>query len=295
MSINKEITLLDGGMGRAIKAEMSNFDLVLWSASALIWDPNLVVRLHKRFIEAGADIITTNNYTVVPTILKKAGREDEFESLLRLSGELAKQAVEESNKNICIAASLPPLESTYRPDLVGDFKENVAIYKQIVNALDPFSDIFLIESLSAIDEAKSALEALRGIKKPVWVSFILDDTNNSQLLSGESISDIEERLEAYHFDVLSFNCCMPETIKNALKSHCFTKPLAAYANAFQKLEKITDYTHGKPRADREGITPSDYVFFAKEWIDLGVSKIGGCCGIGEEHILALSKQFKLGN
>ena len=124
--MSKQLTILDGGMGRAIKAEMSNFDLVLWSASALIWDPDLVVRLHKRFIDVGADIITTNNDTVVPTILKKAGREDAFESLLRVSGELARKAVEESDKTARVAASLPPLESTYRPDLVGDFNKNVA-------------------------------------------------------------------------------------------------------------------------------------------------------------------------
>ena len=85
---------------------------------------------------------------------------------------------------------------------------------------------------------------------------------------------------------------MPETISEALKAHRFTKPLAVYANAFQKLEKLTDHMHGKPRADREGISPENYVAFAKEWLELGVSTVGGCCGIGEEHIAALSKQFK---
>ena len=72
--MSKQLTILDGGMGRAIKAEMSNFDLVLWSASALIWDPDLVVRLHKRFIDAGADILSGWSIVKAPdikTILQK--------------------------------------------------------------------------------------------------------------------------------------------------------------------------------------------------------------------------------
>ena len=66
----KKIIILDGGMGREIKKRLHNFDPILWSASALLNHQKIVKDIHKEFLNAGSTIITTNNYTVVPYVLK---------------------------------------------------------------------------------------------------------------------------------------------------------------------------------------------------------------------------------
>ena len=90
----KNVKLLDGGMGREIKKNLRNFDPVLWSASALIEAPDLVIKTHRKFIDAGSDIITTNNYTCVPYVLKQKNILDQFEFLSKKAGELARKSAE---------------------------------------------------------------------------------------------------------------------------------------------------------------------------------------------------------
>ena len=81
------IILLDGGMGREIKARLPQFDPILWSASAFNDYPTIIQSVHDDFIKAGAQVITTNNYAVVPSILKKTNQFDSFEHFSVLSGK----------------------------------------------------------------------------------------------------------------------------------------------------------------------------------------------------------------
>ena len=82
----------------------------IWSALALIDNPEVIKQIHLDYIEAGAEYITVNNYAVTQPILERAGMSDQLEELTLLSISLAKDAIKESGKNIMVAASLPPLE-----------------------------------------------------------------------------------------------------------------------------------------------------------------------------------------
>ena len=87
------ITILDGGMGDEIAARLEGAAKGLWSATALLENPDMVVGLHKEYIEAGARIIITNTYSTIPSYLAKAGLEDRYVELARLGGELARDPV----------------------------------------------------------------------------------------------------------------------------------------------------------------------------------------------------------
>ena len=82
--IKNQYVLFDWGMGREIKKRLPSFDPVLWSASGLIDNPELVESVHQSFIDAGSTVITTNNYTVVPHVLKQRDSLHLFESLVCL-------------------------------------------------------------------------------------------------------------------------------------------------------------------------------------------------------------------
>ena len=152
--IKNQYVLFDGGMGREIKKRLPSFDPVLWSASGLIDNPELVESVHQSFIDAGSTVITTNNYTVVPHVLKQRDSLHLFESLVISAGQCAYNARIRSKKpQVLIAGCLPPLHTTYRPDLVDqDALQSEATYQDIIKWLDPFVDFYLAESLSSIQE-----------------------------------------------------------------------------------------------------------------------------------------------
>ncbi|HUL08105.1 MAG TPA: homocysteine S-methyltransferase family protein, partial [Candidatus Acidoferrum sp.] len=96
----KRPALLDGGMGRELRNRGVPIPNTIWSANALLVAKDVVLQVHKDFIEAGADIITTNTYGVIKNDLKKEGLEDKFAELNRLAGKLAIQASRSSEEGV---------------------------------------------------------------------------------------------------------------------------------------------------------------------------------------------------
>ena len=145
--MSKNFILLDGGMGREIKARLNSFDPLLWSASAFLTQPEIIVDIHREFIQSGANVITTNNYTVVPSILNQTGYCEQFESLTIQSGHLAQRA-KSLTPSVKVAGCIPPLKSSYRPDFVLSQSEGVPIYQRIKTWLEPNVELFLCESMT---------------------------------------------------------------------------------------------------------------------------------------------------
>ena len=289
--MTKKITILDGGMGREIKARLSSFDPLLWSASAFNRDDELIIDIHRDFIAAGATVITTNNYAVVPAILEQAKIPHQFENFTKKSALLANQARQEVTTDIKIAGSLPPLKSTYRPDLALPKEEARPIYEQIASWLAPIVDYLLIESMSSIDEALSAFLVAKNFGLPIWISFILDDQNPGHLLSGEHISDIPNHFPAKFVDAILFNCCHAVTITKGLQILSFDGLTGGYANAFTAL--TPNWTHGKLRGTDARMTPDLYLKHCQDWVDAGARIIGGCCGIGPTYIEKLNNLISM--
>ena len=288
----KKITVLDGGMGREIKLRMPNFDPILWSATALIHDQSLVKDIHIEFINAGANIIITNNYMVVPYVLEAKGMMSDFELLTRLSGELAMQAVIDSKKSgVKIAGSLPPLTTTYRADLVSKDNEFfVETYKKMIQCLAPNVDLFIAESLSSIVELENIVAATEGIDKPLFVSFILDDKYPTQLLDGTPVSDMVQVIQTKNVQAVLFNCCQPKTISIAMNElNGVSIEYGAYANAFKPIEH--EWTHGDARIEDTDMSIQKYSDAVNDWINKGATIVGGCCGIGPDYIQHISDQI----
>lgn len=283
------ITLLDGGMGREIKQRITQWDPVLWSTSGLIYDPQLVCDIHCEFIDAGADVIKTSNYMVTPYALEKANRLADFESLTALSAAIAQQAKTQSGRStVRVAGSLPPLGTTYRSDLIAtDRSAAVEAYSTMMHCLTPNVELFIAESLSSMVEAESIIEAHAGRPLPLYISFLLDEQRPGQLLDGTPTSAMLETMDAYAVAAVLFNCCHPDTISKTVQSIQHNRvQLGAYANAFVPI--VETFKHGDSRTSDASVTPSVYVNHVQHWLDHGVTIVGGCCGIGPDHIRAIS-------
>ena len=289
-----DLTLLDGGMGRELQRRGLAAVSGAWSAAALIAQPSVVREIHKDFMAAGAVVITTSNYAVVPFMLARGGLEDRMEELLLASVRLAHEAREEAGRpGVRIAGSLPPLAQSYRPELVGVPMEIEPLYRRIASVLAPGIDRFLCETLSSSAEARCAAKAAAGFGKPIWVSWTLDDEVTGCLRSGESPGEAVAALDGLPVEAFLFNCCLPEAISAALPAlrAATSRPVGAYANALTGFK--SDYEIGGQSGDgretpaREDLGPEAYARFAQVWRAMGADIIGGCCGIGPDHIAEL--------
>src|SRR5262249_7521967 len=185
----KRPALLDGGMGRELRNRGVPIPNTIWSANGLLVAKDVVLQIHNDYIEAGADIITTHTYGEIQGDLKNAGSEDKFAELKRLAGKLGTQASRSSEEGVAVAASLPPLRGSYRPDLVGAVEELVPLYREQCEMLEPYSDLFLCETMSSGDEALAATTAACEFGKPVWISWTLADDGSGKLPTAPTIPD----------------------------------------------------------------------------------------------------------
>jgi S-methylmethionine-dependent homocysteine/selenocysteine methylase len=292
------VTLLDSGMGRTLGLKGVEICETIWSANALLVAPDVVKEIHHENIEAGAQVITTNSYGVILADLAKRGIENQYDFLNKLAGQLAADAVKESGRQIEIAASLPPQNGSFRPDLVLDRAVIEPLYRRQAELLQPYVDLFLCETMSSIAEAVAAAAGVTGLGKPVYIGFTLHDEMPAMLRSGESLKSALEALASFDVTGVLGNCSLPERISDAIPvlAAADVEFIGGYANAFTKVPQ--DWLLGGEKESdgslvlRDDLSPKFYSEFASDWIAKGANIVGGCCGTTAEHILAIAQKLR---
>ena len=219
---NGRLTILDGGMGRELERRGAPFKQPEWSALALMKAPGIVKEVHKDFIRNGAGVISTNSYALVPFHIGEELFQNQGRALAASAGQIARDAVEEIQSSTRIAGSIPPLFGSYRADLYQP--ERVSeIATPLIEGLSPYVDLWLCETQSLLAEAISVrllIDSLDDEKKPVWISFTLEDaevTKEPLLRSGEPVADAVEAMSDLNVEAILFNCCQPEVIGDAIQ------------------------------------------------------------------------------
>lgn len=285
--------LLDGGMGRELRRRGVPILDTIWSANALVVAPHTVREVHLDYIAAGADVITTNTYGIIRSELAKEGIEDRYAELNRVAGDLARQAREEGGRNVAIAGSLPPLRGSYRPDLVGPLAEILPQYREQVELLAPYVDVFVCETMSSAAEGFAAATAAAESGKPVWVSWTLAEDRSGRLRSGESVTQAAAAIAHLPIAAYLANCCPPESIAAAMPELAALGRgfVGGYANAFRPVpaDWVMDRDGLLPL--REDLDPDEYAGHVAHWHADGASIVGGCCGTGPEHIARLRRMM----
>lgn len=297
------IRILDGGMSRELTRLGARLVQPEWSALALIESPEIVRQVHVEFIEAGADVITTNSYALVPFHIGEERFASDGASLIELSGRLAREAADAStDRKVLVCGSLPPLFGSYEPENF-DAARAPEYLEVLVGNLAPNVDVWLGETLSLIAEAEAVKTAVAGTGKPLWISFTLKDDAAALgqppvLRSGETVADAAAWAAQAGIEALLFNCSRPEIMEAAIaeavsvfKQSGADIEIGVYANAFEQetaSEKANEGLSGM-RAELEG---EGYIGFARTWVAAGATMVGGCCGIGAAQIGRLAKELK---
>ena len=286
-----QITILDGGMGRELERVGAPFRQPEWSALALIEAPETVAQVHAAYVQAGAGVITTNSYALVPFHIGEARFQAEGERLADLAGRMARQAAA-GNPAVRVAGSLPPVFGSYQPEL---FQADVAqeYLAVLVKGLTPHVDLWLAETQSSLEEAEAAAIATRATGKPLWISFTLRDDDGAgalprpELRSGQTVTEAAHLAVKLGAEAMLFNCSRPEVMGAALEAARAAEPrlrLGVYANAFSDSQDDDGAANEVVSTIRADLDPPHYCGWAEGWAAKGATIIGGCCGIGTEHI-----------
>lgn len=288
------VTILDGAMGTELKARgaaVPDYRSSAWSAVALVHDPDAVRQVHRDYIDAGAEVVTANNYAVVPRLLSRVGMEDRLEELTRTACRLAREAYNSSGRDdVLIAGSLPPLDTTYRPDLVPPDAELDATYGRIAGVLAGEVDLALAETLTTAREAVAAARAAGRAGLRLWVSWNLA-LDAPALRGGESLTAAVRALDGLPVEAFLVNCTPTRHVLDALKElrEATDRPIGAYANSCTNApdQNALDACAGTI------LGPEAYADVAGSWAAAGATLIGGCCDTRPAHIAALARRHRL--
>ena len=287
-----DIKILDGAMGTELLkrgAKVSDYKSSIWSAHALLEAPEAIEKLHLDYINAGADVITANNYAVTRKLLKRENLEHQLEELTLQACRLAQQARARAARDCLIAGSLAPLDTTYRADLVGSDEDNLIAYREMAKILAPEVDMFICETMTLGREARAAATAATETGKPTWVSWTLA-ARGGHLRGGELPTDAIAMLSGLPIEGFLLNCAATEPVSAALPDiiAATDKPVGAYCNP------VACEPEGfEPELIPQKIlTPEEYLESAKGWVKSGATLIGGCCDTNPAYIELLAKTLK---
>ena len=291
--------ILDGGTGQTLLEKGLKPEGTLWSATALINEDfhDLVVETHLDFINAGADLIVTNNFGVRKRRLLQNNRLDYFESANKFAGQLARKAKELSNKYILIAGSLPTHADTYQSRFFNTDEEVHQGFYETAAILNPFVDLFYLDVISSVKETRIACEAIKNFNKPVLIG--LHFRKNAHLPSNETIADVVKEIKNYNCCGIIAACVSPEIAKLVLPE--FQKQNITYGfkvNAFKNIPEdfvISSKSSSQPTdvlGTLENFTPNIFKNFVESTANQGASLLGGCCEVKPRHIKAL-KELRL--
>lgn len=205
----KDITLLDGSIGQELVKRAGKKPTAMWSTAVLIDQPNLVREVHNDYFSAGASVATTNTYPVLKDRLEREGLADQIETLWARAVQTA-CAARQAHGAGRVAGAIGPLVASYRPELCPPAAEAEALYADIVAALAPNVDVFILETMCSADQAEGLLRATGKTDTPSWLAVSVDDFNGKTLRSGEPLEALKPVLDRHKPDAVLINCARPD-------------------------------------------------------------------------------------
>ena len=291
--------ILDGGMGQVLLAKGLKPKGSLWSATALIDKKyhKMVVDAHLDFINSGADVIVTNNFSARRVRMTQNNVEDQFNYANKTAGELALKAKKISKKNILIAGSLPGQNDTY----VLDQRDKNIIEKDFsdqANLLAPFVDFFYLDVMSGSKECEIALKVVEKFNFPALIGLHIK--KNGKLPSNESITEVIKKCKNKNCLGLISACVSPEITESILDEMRESNlPFGYKVNLWKTEEPIPVHKFASP-SDKVGSNPIEtmgtrnnytdvkFLKFSKKMINKGATILGGCCETKPSHIKKIS-------
>ena len=279
--VGKNVLIIDGAMGSllmegGIKPE-EGFDI------QNIKNPELIKSIHKKYVDAGADIIETNTFGANRLKLKDYKLEDKVLEINKAGVMLAKGI---AGNEVFVCGSIGPLGKLLEP--LGEISFDLAseVFSEQAKAMeDAGADCLCIETISDLQEMRAAIIGIKEkTKLPIIASMTYDE--NGTTIFGTPPEAAVVVLESLGVDVISINCSsgpagiLPIAQKILSESK---KPVMVMPNAGMPVIE-NDKTIYK-------MTPDEFSEYSKKFFQMGIAIIGGCCGTTPEHISSIRQKI----
>jgi len=209
----KRPLILDGAMGSLLQQKGFESGGASWMTEVNEKHPDKIIEIHKQYIEAGADILTTNTFRTNPAAFDKSGAVNVSE-YVKNAVKLTKEAVGESY--VIIAGSNPPAEDCYQTErLINNEILKLNHHNHIDLLIDNGVDFILNETFSHLDEIMLVCEYCSSKNIPYIICLYL--TDELCLLSGETLEDVLNIIGEHNPLAIGLNCISPEHFEKAFK------------------------------------------------------------------------------
>ena len=279
-TINRPL-ILDGAIGSQLQMSGVKLHPYLWTSFQNISNPQAIIELHKNYIEAGADIITTNTFRTNPLAYEKAKISISNFDFVKNSVQLANSASKDY-KNIIVAGSNPPAEDSYQRNRTVPFSSIVKNHEEHIEMLwESGVDILLNETQSHLDEIKVICEHCSKYSIPFVLSLLI--TEELRIFSGETLKYILDFVKYYSPVAVSLNCIFPNVFLKYLSGNSFNYQWGFYLNCGSSY-----YTE---KTLSIGVSPFDYIKIVSESINEKLLFVGHCCGSNPRYTKILRDYF----
>ena len=282
----------DGGMGTLLQEKgLAPGELPeTWNISR----PEVIKEIHKRYIEAGSDIVLTNTFGA--NALKFHAEGCSLEEIVKTAVDLAKKAAAEADtvssdrsgtagrkRTVYTALDIGPTGKLLKPMGDLDFETAYEAFREVmVWGEEAGADLIHIETMSDTYELKAAvLAAKENTSLPVFATAIFDERR--KLLTGADVPSVIALLEGLRVDALGINCGMgPEQMLPVVEEYI----------KYSSLPVIVKPNAGLPK-QRDGhtyydVSPEEFAGYMGKIVSMGACVIGGCCGTTPDHIQAMT-------
>ena len=290
--------ILDGANGTELERLGARMDQDLWCARALADSPDAVHEVHRRYIDAGADVITTNSYAATREAMQRHGLAAHFEAWNRRSARMALEERGRSSRadSIAVAGSVSTYGRFGQLDLE-TMSDHFRAQGEIL--ADEGVDLLILETLGSTTRTIMAMvNATKDLGVPVWVSVsCLRDRDTGAVMHGiEESSEAAEATETYGplaeavREIMSVGgsaVLMMHSVREVTEDAVevmratWPGPVGAYPNAGYWTRPNWTFV--------DQVSPDVYLADARRWVEAGAAIVGGCCGVGVEHIRALAE------
>lgn len=289
-----EPVLIDGATGSECHRRGVENHEHGWSGGAALSHPEVVRSIHDDYVAVGADLIVANTFATGANILRDVGTEADFEALNRTAVQLAVEArgtAGDAAASVVVGAGISNWSfSGDRPTL--DRLEADTL-RQAEIMRDAGAEFLSLEMMVDLPQLEATLNAATAVGLPVWVGFSIGDelghdaeqlTNPIELRDGGALHEGVQLAGSY--DAVDALCIMHTDVR--LVSDCLRSvrehwqgPLGAYAHAGAIIDG--EFTHDGV------ITPEEYAAYLPAWSAAGATMLGGCCGIGPDHLAEVAR------
>lgn len=246
--------------------------------------PDRVLELHRRFVEAGADIVLTNTFGANARRLALHGLETRAREINRVAAQLARSVADAAGRTVVVGGSVGPTGELFEP--LGALTESAAVEvfaEQIAGLAEGGADVAWIETMSALEEIRAAVLAAAQVGLPCTFTASFDTAGRTMMgVTPRALMEFAQALDPRPL-AIGANCGVgaADLVVSVLgmTEHDAGIPVIAKANA------------GIPRVSGAHVhysgTPELMARYVELASDAGARIIGGCCGTGFEHLASM--------